>query len=165
MPSDLDDVDRGILHLLQVDARNTTAQAIAERTDVAASTVRNRIGRLEADGVIDGYHPKIDYETAGYPLQVLFVVTAPATERSESVEKLLDIRGVVDVRETLTGRRNVYVEVVGESTADVTRLTNAIHDLGLRIESSDIVNQWRVQPFDHFQYGGDLEGEGTADED
>ena len=57
----LDDVDRGILYALQRDARNVT---IAEEVDVSASTVRNRIGRLEDIGVIEGYYPKINSERA-----------------------------------------------------------------------------------------------------
>lgn len=114
---------------------------------------------MEAGGVIVGYHPEIDYEAADLPLQVIFVATAPPTERSRYVEKLLDIKGVVDVRETLTGRRNIYVEVVGTSTTDITRMTDAIHELGLEIESSEIMKQREVQPFNHFQYEGELVGE------
>lgn len=45
MAPDLDNVDRGILHLLQLDARNTTAQEIGDKTGVSPSTVRNRIDR------------------------------------------------------------------------------------------------------------------------
>lgn len=164
MDSELDNVDRGILHLLQADARNTTAQEIGDKTGVSPSTVRNRIERLEADGVITGYLPSIDYEAANLPLQVLFVITAPPKRRSEAVEEILDIKGVVDVRETLTGRRNVYVEVVGTSTADVTRMTDAIHDLDLEIESSDILKHHRRQPFDHFHYEGELVGEDVDEE-
>lgn len=164
MAPDLDNIDRGILHLLQVDARNATAQEIGDKTGVSPSTVRNRIDRLEADGVITGYHPSIDYEAANLPLQVLFVITAPPTERSEAVETLLDIKGVVDVRETLTGRRNIYLEAVGTSTTDITRMTDAIHSLNLKIESSEIMKQRRAQPFNHFHYEGDLVGEKT-DED
>lgn len=159
MAPNLDNVDRGILHLLQLDARNTTAQEIGDRTGVSPSTVRNRIERLEEGGVIRGYRPQIDYESADLPLQVLFVITAPPADRSEVVEDLLDIKGVVDVRETLTGRRNLYVEVVGTTTTDITRMTDSIHDLGLEIESSDILKQHRSQPFNHFHYEGDLVGE------
>lgn len=165
MAPDLDNLDRGILHLLQVDARNTTAQGIAEKTGVAASTVRNRIDQMEADGVIAGYHPEINYEVAGLPLRVLFVITAPPTERSDFVGQLLDIKGVVDVRETLTGRRNLHVEAVGTSTSDVTRMTDAIHELGLEIESSELLKRREVQPFNHFHYEGDFVGEGASDED
>lgn len=146
----LDNVDRGILHELQLDARNRTAQEIADKVDVSASTVRNRIQALERGGVIEGYHPKIDYEKANLPLQVLFICTAPPTERGEMVESILDIRGVVDVRETLTGHRNLFVEAVGTNTADTDRITNAMHEIGLSIESSEILRQRRVQPFNHF---------------
>lgn len=159
MPPDLDNVDRGILHLLQLDARNTTAQEMGEKTGVSASTIRNRIDQLEADGVITGYYPKIDYEAAGLPLRVFFVITAPPAERSQFVEELLNIKGVVDVREMLTGRRNITVEVVATNTSDVTRLTDAIHDLGLEIDSSELMKQHQMQPFDQFQYEGELVGE------
>lgn len=159
MASDLDDVDRGILYLLQLDARNTTAQEMSDEAGVSPSTVRNRIDRLEADGVITGYRPTLDYEAANFPLRVLFVITAPATKRSEAVEEILDIEGIVTVRETLTGRRNLYAEVVGTNTSDVSRTTDAIHELGFEIESSEMVKQCRTQPFEHFHYGGERVGE------
>lgn len=166
MAPDLDNVDRGILHLLQLDARNTTAQEIGDKIGVSPSTVRNRIDQLDADGVITGYHTTIDYEAADFPFEVMFVVTAPPTERSSAVEDILEIKGVVDIRETLTGRRNIYVEAVGASTSDVTRLSNAIHDLGLQIDSSEIMKQRRVQPFNHFHYQGDFDDEDAdADEE
>ena len=163
MANSLDNIDRGILHLLQLDARNTTAQELGDKTGVSPSTIRNRIEQLEAGGVIKGYHLSIDYEKADLPLQVMFVITAPPTERSESVGKLLNIKGVVDIRETLTGQRNLYVEAVGTSTSDVTRMSDSIHDMGLEIESSEIMKQRRTQPFNHFHYEGDLVGEEVDD--
>ncbi|WP_225335556.1 Lrp/AsnC family transcriptional regulator [Halomicrobium urmianum] len=164
----LDNVDRGILHELQVDARNRTAQEIADKVDVSASTVRNRIKELEDGGVIEGYHPKIDYEAADLPLQIMFVCSAPPNERSEMVEQILDVRGIVDVRETLTGSRNLYVEAVGTGTRDTVRITDALHETGLSIESSEIIRQRRVQPFNHFfftdPYASGESEDGTEDE-
>lgn len=162
---ELDNVDRGILHELQLDARNRTAQEIADKVDVSASTVRNRIAELEADGIIEGYHPKIDYERANLPLQVLFVCSAPPTERSDMVDQLLDIRGVVDVRETLTGHRNLYVEAVGTDTSDTVRITDAMHGIGLSIESSEILRQHQVQPFNHFLFTDPYGNEQDTDEE
>lgn len=159
MSPQLDDVDRGILHLLQVDARNMTAREMASGTGVSASTVRNRIEQLEDDGVIRGYRPEIDYGAAELPLRIMFVVTAPATERGEYVEELLEVTGVVDVRETLTGRRNIYVEAVGTAKSDVTRLSDRIHDMGLEIEDSNIVKQHRTRPYNHFEEEGELDVE------
>lgn len=155
MAHDLDGVDRGILYLLQRDARNTTAQEIADQVGVSASTVRNRIDALEEGGVIEGYFPAINYEAANFPLRVMFVVSASATKRSSFVDRLLGIRGVIAVREMITGHRNIHVEVIGTDTGDITRITDAIHELGVQIESSEIMKQSRTQPFDHFHMTDD----------
>lgn len=164
MSGELDGVDRGILYLLQRDARNTTAQEIADQVGVSASTVRNRIADLEARGVIEGYYPAINYEAANFPLRVMFVVTAPPTDRSSFVDRLLGIRGVIAVREMITGHRNIHVETIGTDTVDITRLTDAIHELGVTIESSEIMKQSRTQPFDHFHMTDEQIGE-FEDED
>lgn len=153
----LDDVDRGILYLLQGDARTTTSREIAERVGVSASTVRNRIDRLERDGVIEGYHPAIDYAAANLPFRVMVVITAPATERSAMVDRLVDVEGVIEVRELLTGRRNIHAEVVGTSSDDIVRITDAIHDMGLEVERSEILKQRRMQPINHGYFSESIE--------
>ncbi|WP_227355883.1 Lrp/AsnC family transcriptional regulator [Haladaptatus salinisoli] len=160
----LDNVDQGILYHLQRDARNTTTEEIAETVGVSASTVRNRIAQLEEDGIIKGYHPEIDYEAANLPLRVLFVCTAPATEQAEFVQKMLAVQGVVDVREMLVGKRNIYVEAIGTSSQDITRITDTLHDSGVTIESSEIMRQRRVQPFNHFFFMGALDDDVEGDD-
>lgn len=150
MGRDLDDVDRSILYMLQRDARNSTAQDIADSVGVSPSTIRNRIDQLEADGIIRGYHPEIDYEAANLPLQVTFVISVPPTKLTEYSETVRGIQGVIDIREMLTGRRNVHVDVVGTDSADITRITDAIHDIGVQIESAEMLRQRYVQPFNHF---------------
>ena len=163
MGRELDDVDRSILYLLQRDARNTTAQEIADTAGVSASTVRNRIERLESDGIIRGYHPEINYEAANLPLQLTFVVTAPPKELQHYSEQIRGIQGIIDVREMLTGRRNLFVDVVGTSTSDITRITDSIHDLGIQIESSEMMRRRYVQPFNHFFLQGTKEMEARSE--
>jgi len=50
----IDEVDRSILHQLQLNARQTDTE-IAEKVDVTSTTVRNRLDKLEDGGVIRGY--------------------------------------------------------------------------------------------------------------
>ncbi len=164
MGRDLDDVDRSILYLLQRDARNTTAQEIADTAGVSASTVRNRIDQLEADGIIKGYHPEIDYEAANLPLQVTFVISVPPTDIRDISEQIRGIQGVIDVREMLTGRRNVHVDVVGTTTSEITRITDAIHDIGVEIESSEMLRRRHVQPFNHFFLQGTPDHDARTDD-
>ncbi len=160
MPRDLDNIDRGILNMLQREARSTTAQEIADTVGVSPSTIRNRIDQLETEGVIKGYHPEINYEEASLPLRVLFVCSAPPTQRTELAEEAMGVKGVVDLREMMTGRRNIHIEVVGTNTTDITRITDAIHDLGLEIESSELMKQRMMQPFNHFHFTAEDEDSG-----
>lgn len=163
MGRDLDSVDRSILYLLQKDARGTSAEAMADKVGVSASTIRNRIDRLEDDEIIRGYHPEIDYEAANIPLQVTFVISASPTELQEYSERIRGIQGVIDVREMLTGRRNLHVDVVGTDTSEITRITDAIHDVGAKIESSEMMRQRFVQPFNHFFLQGTEEMDARDD--
>ena len=152
----LENVDQGILYHLQRDARNTTTQEIAETVGTSASTVRNRIEALEEDGIIKGYRPEIDYEAANLPLCVQFVCTAPPVERAEYVQQVLDVQGAIDVRETLVGRQNIYVDAVGTSTGNITRVTDVLHEMGLTVESAEMMRKRYTQPFNHFHFRDDI---------
>ena len=149
----LDEVDRGILFLLQEDARNTTIADIAEKVEVSASTVRNRLADLEESGVIEGYYPKINYERAHFPLHVLFVCSAPADQREELAREALECHGVVDVREMLTSTRNIFVEVVATDTRDMAEITNQLTSLGFSVESTEIITNHYTRPWAEFEFG------------
>lgn len=146
----LNNLDRRILHLLQLDARGASDTDIADETDVTGTTIHNRITQLEDEGVILGYYPEIDYETAGYPMQVLFICPTDLSRRGEMAEKALEVRGVVNVREMLSGEENLHIEVVAESTSEIEESTNQLDDLGLRIVSSNILAEEHAQPWNHF---------------
>lgn len=148
----LDAVDRGILHALQQDARNVTTADIADRVPVSASTVRNRIQNLEESGVIDGYRPTLNYERAGYQLRVVFAATAPVEDRATLAKKALGVRGVIDVRELLSGTNNLYVEAVATSTQNLTGITQALSETGLEVDRSEIVTNHYTQPFGELEH-------------
>ena len=147
---DLDDLDRCILYSLQQDARNVSASTIAERVDVSARTVRNRIDRLETAGVIRGYKLDVDYENAGYQLHTMVICTAPISDREEIARQTLDVPGVVAVQEIMTGDQNLHVEVVGTDGDDLSRITRDLNDLGLEINDEDIIRNEYVNPFHQF---------------
>lgn len=154
----LDNLDRRILHLLQVDARGASDTDIAEETGVTGTTVSSRIKKLEEQGIIRGYHPDIEYEQAGYPLTVLFICSADLTDRPDLAEDALEVRGVVNVREMMAGEENIHILVVAESKTDIKETTQQLEDLGVRIMSSNLVAKEAVQPWNHFhQDTGDAE--------
>ncbi|MFC3960304.1 Lrp/AsnC family transcriptional regulator [Halovivax cerinus] len=161
----LDDVDRSILHQLQLDARQTDTE-IAEKVDVTSTTVRNRLDNLEGKGVIRGYYPEINYEEAGYPLHVMFVCTVDPNELDTLAEQVLDVRGVVNTRDLLGGERNVHVEIVAGSVREIEEIRNELAGLGMTINSSEIISETRVQSWDHFypRMGPDADQDDDSDD-
>lgn len=149
--SELDDIDHAILYALQEDARNNTNAAISGRVSVSASTVGKRIKRLEERGVIKGHRSEIDYEKAGYPLQVLFICTADITERESLIEQTLGIEGVINVRELMTGEKNVHIQVVGASNDAITRIAHALTEMGYAVSDEILLRAEYTQPSVHFE--------------
>ena len=151
---DLDYIDRCILYSLQEDARRMSASTIAERLDVSARTVRNRIDKLEESGVINGDRPDINYEIAGYQLHTMVVCTAPIEGREEIAKEAVDVPGVVSVRENMTGDQNLLAEVVGTDGDDLSRITSDLNDLGVHINDEDLIRNDHDSQFHEFDRCG-----------
>lgn len=146
----LDDIDYGILHLLQEDARNQTPVDMAEKLPVSDQTVRNRIERLEDEGVIDGYLPNIDYEKAGFPMRLQFSCTAPVQRREQLAEAVLELPRVVSVEEMLTANENLRVLAVTKDTEGINEIATRLDELGLTIEKESLQRYEHKRPFNHF---------------
>jgi len=147
---ELDTLDREILYTLQAEARHTSSTDIAASLDVSASTVRNRIQQLEADGVLRGYHADVDYESAGYQLFTLIVCTAPIPEREELAAAAATVPGVVEVQEVMTGEANVLVRAIGEDGDDLTRIGEELDELGLHVSDEDLIRETHRSPYTGF---------------
>ena len=150
---ELDELDEQILYALQAEARRTSSSDVAEKLDVSASTVRNRIRELEADGVIRGYHADVDYEKTGFQLYTLIVCTAPIPEREELAERAVEVPGVVEVQEVMTGEANVLVRAVGADGDDLSRIGEQLDELGLKVSDEDIIRDTHRHPYHRFENG------------
>lgn len=150
---DLDDIDHGILQLLQRDARHQTPVNMAESLPVTDQTIRNRIENLEGEEVIEGYIPLINYQKAGFSIRLQYVCTAPVQEREELGEKALEITNVVRVEEMLSARENLQILAVTNDSEEINTITEELDDLGLTIESERLMRNARSRPFNHFGVG------------
>jgi Lrp/AsnC family transcriptional regulator, leucine-responsive regulatory protein len=69
----VDRVDRRILEELQADAR-LSFNELSRRVRLSAPAVAERVRRLEADGVITGYHARVDPSRVGRPVEAVVVM-------------------------------------------------------------------------------------------
>ena len=157
MEDRLDEIDRRVIHALMGDARNTSAPMIAAQTHVSAGTIRNRIRRLEANDVITGYHAQVDFEHADGSLTDHFVCTAAVPDRGTLAKQVLNVPGVVNVREMLTGRGNLQVKAIGADTDDLNRIARSLSTLGADIESENLVRREHFRAYG--SYGPENEQE------
>jgi len=82
----LDETNLRLLEQLQIDARVPLAE-LGRRVTMSAPAVAERLRRLEADGVITGYHVEIDPRKLGYDLGVVIRIR-PAPRRLARVAEL-----------------------------------------------------------------------------
>ena len=66
----LDRIDRRILEELQLDARLSSAD-LAERVSLTTSPCWRRVKRLEEEGLISGYHARLDAQRLGYQVTAI----------------------------------------------------------------------------------------------
>ncbi len=70
----IDDIDREILRLLQIDGR-MTATALASEVGLTVAPCHRRIKELERSGVLTGYRAVVDPAAVGLTFQALVFVT------------------------------------------------------------------------------------------
>jgi len=150
MSEGIDEVDERILYHLTREARHTSAPDIAAEVDLSPPTIRNRIRRLEDDGIVEGYHAHVNYELADGLLTNQYVCSAPATERHEIAQRVLEIPGVVNVRVIMSGRGDLRIKAVGRDTSDLTRIAQDITALGIEIDDEDLLYREYFRPYARF---------------
>ena len=106
----IDEVDKKVLRLLQVDARMSITE-LAERINLSAAPCASRIKRLEDTGVITGYHTQTDAQKLGYPLAIFIAVSMDrhTAERFEQFERKVQSFDEVMSCSIVTGRSEDYL--------------------------------------------------------
>ena len=129
----VDAMNRRILQLLVNDGRMTHNE-IAAKLKRSPSTVRDRIKRMEDDGIILGYFAVVNNERMGLKVDaILFANLRPGT----SSEELRKLKGVEEVKEVLqvTGPRRIMVRL---QARDANALEQVISSQVLPIGLEDV---------------------------
>ena len=105
----LDDVDVGIIKLLQEDSR-LSFNKIAGRLGISVGTAFNRIKNLEERGVLTGYTVLVDPFKLGLTMTAIVLIQAEGTHLVKVEEEIAEMGSVVSVYD-ITGDYDVAVIV------------------------------------------------------
>lgn len=146
----LDRIDRLLLEQLQADGRQS-AQALSEVVHLSARATLNRVRRLEAAGVIEGYRAQVDRAALGEHV-ALFAEVTLKDQRQATVQRFE--RHVLACREVVgcwlvSGRYDYLLRLSCRDLTHYRNLTNAwLDEVGLGIDR--IVTNTELQTVKEF---------------
>jgi len=123
----LDERDLEIVTALREDARATYAD-IAARVGLSASSVHERVRKLEASGVITAYRAVVDPEAMGLFVTALIAVTPLDPRQPDDLpDRLLDLPEVEDCL-SVAGEANYILKVRTRSTNHLEELIRRLRE-------------------------------------
>jgi Lrp/AsnC family transcriptional regulator, leucine-responsive regulatory protein len=120
----VDDIDRRLLSLLKDDA-SRPLKALAAEVSLSRSSVRERIARLEATGVIRRYTVELAPPPGG--LVAILMVRLVRTPAPEVIRRIVAWPEVTHCR-SLSGEIDLLVEVCAADVAAVNRIRDLVAD-------------------------------------
>ncbi|HET9141008.1 Lrp/AsnC family transcriptional regulator [Actinophytocola sp.] len=132
----MDSVDRKIIDALRRNGRATYAE-LGRLVGLSASAVHERVGKLEATGVIVGYHAVVDPQSVGLGVTALVGINLTDTADDEAVADALGGLPEVESCYAVAGDDTFVVKV------RVATVDNLEHTLG-RLRRLDGVARTRT---------------------
>jgi len=125
----LDDRDLDILAALQEDARATYAD-IGRMVGLSASSVHERVRKLEGAQVIRAYRADVDPEALGLFVTALIAVTPlDPTQPDDLPERVREFREIEDCF-SVAGESNYVLKVRTKTTSDLEELIHRLREKG-----------------------------------
>jgi Lrp/AsnC family leucine-responsive transcriptional regulator len=125
----LDERDLDIVAALQEDARATYAD-IGRRVGLSASSVHERVRKLERTRVIRAYRADVDPEALGLFVTALIAVTPlDPTQPDDLPDRVREFREIEDCF-SVAGESNYVLKVRTKTTSDLEELIRRLREKG-----------------------------------
>jgi Lrp/AsnC family transcriptional regulator, leucine-responsive regulatory protein len=126
----LDAVDNSILRALQQNARESFAE-VGKAVGLSATTVAERIRRLESEGVIEGYQVRLSATKLGYPVTA-FILARPIGQDTRFI-KVARARSEVLACHRVTGEFSFIAHAVVRNVTHLEELLNHLEPAAAHI--------------------------------
>lgn len=139
MSHTLDEIDAQILALLQEDGR-IQRNVISEEVGLSVSAVSERMRKLEAHGIIQGYHAVLDAKRLRFDITAFIRVGVDGSEHyPQFVDEATAMTEVLEVH-SITGEGSHVLKIRTENTTSLERFLSRIQALpGVSGTSTSIV--------------------------
>ncbi len=140
----MDDKDRKILELLRGDGRLGYAE-VGVAVGLAASSVHDRVRKLERAGVIRGYRADVDLTQTGFPIAAIVSLTLTPGSPADIPGKVAEL-GLVESCYSIAGDNSYALMVRSPSTEDLEALLDTLR---AKLEVTTRATIVLSTPFEH----------------
>jgi Lrp/AsnC family transcriptional regulator, leucine-responsive regulatory protein len=119
----LDQTDRKVLDILQVNAKITNAQ-LSKEIGLSPAPTLERVKKLEHSGIIKSYHAMLDSEKIGLGMTTFIQVTLTGHKMVTTnvfVERIKDIPEIIECHH-ITGSGDFLLKVISKDTNSYQKL-------------------------------------------
>ena len=124
----LDSTGRAILLLLQEDARISYAE-VGRRVSLSTPAVIERIGKMEACGLITGCHAHIDERMLGYSVEAVVMLTTQP-RYYDAVQRIVSQSVEIDSCDHVTGPTSFIMKLKAHSIDHLELITGRFAAVG-----------------------------------
>jgi Lrp/AsnC family leucine-responsive transcriptional regulator len=141
----MDDRDKLILAALQENARATLGE-MAERVGLVASSVHERVRKLEQAGIIKAYRAEVDPEAIGlYVTALVSVMPLDPKQPDDLPDRVLEFSEVEDCH-SVAGDENYILKVRTRTTSELEDLLRRLREkAGVHTRTTVVLST----PFEH----------------
>ncbi len=119
------DLDRQICAILQENGRLSLSE-VAEVVGASVPTVSEHVKKMEADGVIRGYHAVIDPQAAGLDVTAFIFVDVDSSMNYDTFRKQCRVRKEIQEVHAVTGTASHVMKVRVPNTGALEQLLSTI---------------------------------------
>ncbi|MBZ9963985.1 Lrp/AsnC family transcriptional regulator [Mesorhizobium sp. BR1-1-2] len=125
---ELTEKDRQLLALMQKNAREPVA-SLARQLGVSRTALQERIQKLEAGGVIEGYAVRLTKEAAQNSVHC-FTFAALNNKSYPDVSRKIKAMASIQAVYAITGEWDLIIHVAAETLEKLNREVNALNEIG-----------------------------------
>lgn len=140
----IDDTDRRLIGLLRNNARLPIA-SIAAALGISRATVKARMDKLEASGVIQGYTVRLAEDTYNAPVRAIAMIEVEGRTTDKVARALAGFPQIRELSST-NGRWDLIAEIETDSLYDFDTTLNAIRMIqGITLTETNILLASRLR--------------------
>ncbi len=125
----MDSFDQKILMEIQQNARISYTE-LGSQIGLSGPAVKERVHKLEENGVIEGYRAKLNLSKLGFTLTVIINFKMNPGNIKAFINKLRNMPEVVECNR-VTGGDNLIMKVILKETEELEKLINTLIEYGV----------------------------------